>query len=182
MVETEADKHVGLPRQVFTDPYPALPKLAAATITRAIRLREEAEDEDKASASALDEIFAQAAMLARFADAERAYGSPLVIQRTAEARTALLVGCGESFVGVLMPIRPEVEQIAQHRSWQAAWLRRLPTPDPEAVSMPAVPAKPRQGADPDGDAEDTDPSLYVPQPEDEPELFRSEDEPALQDA
>ena len=138
MVETEADKHVGLPRQVHADPYPAVPKLVAATVTRAIQLWEKAVDDGVAGASALDELFVRASLIARFAAAERAYGQPLVLQRSAEARSAMVVACGESFQGVLMPIRPTEEDIIRHRGWQEAWLRRLPDPDQEAVPMPAA--------------------------------------------
>ena len=171
MIETEADKNVGLPRQVFTDPYPGVPKLVAATIARAIRLREKAEDDGQAGASALDELFLRARLFGRFGKAEDAYKQPLVMQRSAESRAAFAVACGESFVGVLMPGNPEPEQLAQHRGWQDAWLRRLPDPDLESVPMPDVPVKGKP-VDVETDA-DAGPGpgqaaagLYVPDPDD----------------
>lgn len=136
MIQTSADKYLGLPRQVFTDPYPDLPRMVAGAMQKAIRLREQAEDTGTAGEAALDELFAQASLLTRFGAAERAYREPLVIQRTAEARTALLVSCGESFTGLLMPIRPDDEYVARYRAWQAAWLRRLPEPGDVPVTMP----------------------------------------------
>jgi len=136
MIETEADKHVGLPRTVHVDPYPSVPKLLAASIRTAIALRESAEDAGQAGEQALAELFANASRLARFAQAEKAYKEPLVIQRTAEARGALLIGCSESFVGLFMPVAPSPEDVAEHRGWQAAWLRRLPEPDDTPVAMP----------------------------------------------
>ena len=140
MIETEADKSLTLPRVVFTEKYPSVDKLIAQGIRQAMALRERAEDEGSTSDAAVEEVFATAALIGRFDAAAGAYRKPLVIQQTAEARTALLIACGESFAGMLMPIRPQPEDLAQHRTWQDGWLKRLPEPDEQPVAMPE-PAK-----------------------------------------
>jgi hypothetical protein len=139
MIETEADKHVGLPRSAFTDPYPDVPRMIAGAIWKSTTLRRAAEETGAAGEDLLDPLFLSAVLLGRFAAAERAYRRPLVMERTAEARGALLIGCGESFVGLLMPVRAEDEQVIEHRGCQSAWLRRLPEPGPEHVAMPDAP-------------------------------------------
>jgi Ftsk gamma domain len=136
MVETDADKSLTLPRLVFTDKYPAVAKIVAGGIRQAVALRERAEDEGATSDAAVEELFTSSALIGRFDAAASAYREALVIQRTSEARTALLVSCGESFVGMLMPIRPDEDRIARHRDFQRGWANRLPDPDDVPVVMP----------------------------------------------
>lgn len=96
----------------------------------------------------------------RMTEAAAAYGEPLVVEPTGEAST-LLVLCGESFVGLLMPLRPSEDvQIAQKQA-REAWLERLPgrdavtvrslrdldTPDPEADAGAPDADEPMSGAD-----------------------------------
>lgn len=59
-----------------------------------------------------------------FATAAAAYGEPLVIEPTEDARR-ILISCGESFLGLLMPIRDE-EVAANLNAWREGWMRRLP--------------------------------------------------------
>jgi hypothetical protein len=120
-----SDKQLRLPRNP-AEKFPSVPKLMAGAIEKAQALR----------ASVADEVCANGTFLARFKGAADAYGEPLVVQQTAEARAALLVACGESFVGLIMPVSPEPEAMVRIRGWQDAWLRRLPAPDETPVAMP----------------------------------------------
>lgn len=141
MIETDADKSLTLPRLVFTEKYPDVGRLVAGGIRQAVALRERAEDEGATSDAAVEEVFTNAALIGRFDAAASAYKQPLVIQRTAEARTALLMSCGESFVGMLMPIKPGDDALAEHRGWQAGWVRRLPAPGDVPVTLPEMVAE-----------------------------------------
>ena len=92
MFAISTDKQLRLRREVFEDAYPAVRKMIAGGITRAIRLRSAAELDGVADEAAADEVFASADLLGRFTAAQSAYKHPLVIQRTAEARSAWLIG------------------------------------------------------------------------------------------
>jgi hypothetical protein len=59
-----------------------------------------------------------------FGAASSAYGQPLVFDVASEVG-AILVTCGESFIGALMPIRQDDETTGKLASWHAAWVRRL---------------------------------------------------------
>ena len=157
MFAISTDKQLRLRREPLTDKYPAVRKIIAGGITRAIRLRSAAELDGVADEAAADEVFASADLLGRFKEAQAAYKHPLVIQRTAEARAAWLIGVGESFVGMLMPFRVSEDTLAEHRDGQRGWLRRLPSPDPAPVAMPEGPAVDLDDLDkPTGDANGDD--------------------------
>jgi hypothetical protein len=66
-------------------------------------------------------------MLKLFAAAAAAYGEPLSIEPTADERR-ILVSCGESFLGLLMPIRIEDGSAmeTQLKTARDGWMRRLP--------------------------------------------------------
>lgn len=66
-------------------------------------------------------------LLSLFSTAATAYGEPLVIEPTADARR-ILISCGESFLGLLMPIRVEEgsSEAAQLKGWRDGWMNRLP--------------------------------------------------------
>jgi hypothetical protein len=153
MIQMDADKQLRLPREQLTEEYPAVRKLIAGGLLRAVLMRQAAEDSGQASDTALEEIFANAAMIGRFDAAASAYGERLVLQRTAEARTALLVSCSESFIGMLMPITPDDRALAELRDWQRGWLTRLPQPDEEPVQMPEPPAEADETAEEPGSGE-----------------------------
>lgn len=70
-------------------------------------------------------LVADGTKVALFAAAAKAYEQPLVIEPTGEGK-ALVISCGESFLGLLMPMRQDDEGDARHAAWRAAWLRRLP--------------------------------------------------------
>ena len=137
MIETEADTHHQLMRTVFVDAYPAVDKLIARCLVEAMGLRERAESSGQVGDAMAEEVVAQAAMFGRFDAAASAYGEEWAIARTREARSALLISCGESFLGILMPIKPSEDDMAKRREWQRAWVRRLPEPVAEPVTMPS---------------------------------------------
>lgn len=74
--------------------------------------------------------------LTRFAAAGSAYGAPIEVAHTSEARRALLVKVGESFLGLLMPLNLSGDAQEASASHLAAWSRRLPEPLGVPVEMP----------------------------------------------
>lgn len=118
----------------------------------------------------LREVWWRAEHLARFRAAERAYGHPLVVTRP--LGVLWLIRCGESFLGLIAPVRPDDKAQASARGWAEDWRRRLPAPgrltewrvgrDGYAFGDPA----PARDADDDGDqpvqAERLDLEVEVP--------------------
>lgn len=137
LFDLPTDRHLQLPHAP-AEKFPDIRRLIAGGIARAVALRENAEDTGHADAANVDEVFTNAAFFTRFAHAAKAWDAPLVVQRTSEARAALLMSCGESFVGMLMPINPDAETVADQRDWEQAWIRRLPAPLSAPVAMPAA--------------------------------------------
>lgn len=75
--------------------------------------------------------------LARFQAAQRVYGHPLVIDRTPGPATMWSVRCGESFIGLICPVRPDEDALAEDARWVEDWSRRLPsttTPPPASFA------------------------------------------------
>lgn len=166
MIELKGDAHHQLLRQPAADDYPDLRLIVARCVKEATALRERAELHGALGEAAAGEVFTRADLWSRFKDAASAYGDLQVIERTREARSAFLVSVGESFRGVLMPVTPEPEDVAQHRAWQQDWLRRLPTPEETPVGMPAAPPPKGATAATDGDDEDRTPGpADVPHPD-----------------
>ncbi|MHA7270419.1 hypothetical protein [Arthrobacter sp. HLT1-20] len=66
-------------------------------------------------------------LLQLFAHAAAAYAQPLAIEPT-ELKSRMLISCGESFLGLLMPIKAEEgSEIANDLlGWKAGWFNRLP--------------------------------------------------------
>ncbi|WP_433592294.1 hypothetical protein [Nocardia sp. CA-145437] len=63
--------------------------------------------------------------LARFKVAAAAYGSSVAIEARGEGR-ALLIRCGEAFLGVMSPRRLTEDDVQRAGEWAEAWGRRLP--------------------------------------------------------
>lgn len=63
---------------------------------------------------------------ARFIHAEKAYGTEGLQIRTTSASRAELIGCGESFLGLLFPVPVTDEDAERMKEWNEAWDRRLP--------------------------------------------------------
>lgn len=72
-------------------------------------------------------------LLALFAKAAAAYDEPLVID-PAGNNAAMMISCGESFIGMLMPMRSDAEVEAKFNGWHTDWLERLGEGD---TSIPA---------------------------------------------
>jgi hypothetical protein len=135
-------KLIELPVGKPADNYPDLRKLLAGAVETATRLQAQARRDGWAADTASAEVFTRPQMVARFNAAGTAYGDLLVLQRTSEARVGLLVTCGESFVGLLMPVPPDEETLGKLRDTHRAWLRRLPAPDLDVpVAMPVPPTQ-----------------------------------------
>lgn len=64
-------------------------------------------------------------MMARFKHASNTYGHALVIEAHSASR-AILIRCGESFLGLMMPTRLGDTERTEIRDWSEAWARRLP--------------------------------------------------------
>lgn len=69
-------------------------------------------------------LTANSSMVNLFHAAGRVYGRPLVIETTGKG-SALLISCGEDFVGLLMPMSEDQDRVATENAWRAAWHRRL---------------------------------------------------------
>ena len=69
-------------------------------------------------------LAAQGRLVKLFATASAAYCEPLLIEPTDDARR-ILISCGDSFLGLLMPMRSE-DMAATLDDWREGWLRRLP--------------------------------------------------------
>lgn len=167
MIEVKGDSHHQLLRQPLAEEYPDLGKVVARCIREATALRERAHLDGALGEAAAEEVFARADLMSRFTAAAAAYsGSTLAIERTREARSALLISVGESFRGVLMPVRPEDDEVASHRQWHQDWLRRLPDPDDVPVSMPDRAAAPQPAPSDDEDRRPGPDDVPLPDPDD----------------
>lgn len=74
-----------------------------------------------------ERLVAAGRLIRIFAAASAAYGEPLVIEPTEDARR-ILISCGESFLGLLMPIRSEDGSTVANElnEWRSGWMNRLP--------------------------------------------------------
>ncbi|PKV80865.1 DNA translocase FtsK [Nocardia fluminea] len=97
--------------------------------------------------------------IARFKAASSAYGDPLEVEAHAGVR-ALLVRCGESFLGLLMPRTLASSERDRMTEWSSGWDRRLPGIAAAARSELATSAGPVQVEPVDLDA-NPDIDLYL---------------------
>lgn len=104
-------KSLTLPRYPDESNFPEVPRLVAAALAR--------------PPVQSQRLVADGKKVALFRAAARAYNQPLVLEPTG-ANTALLVSCGESFIGLVMPIRQDEENDLRHAAWRQAWEKRLP--------------------------------------------------------
>lgn len=113
-------KALVLPRYATEENFPRLEQVIAAKLTAKLSGR----------AEAADRLITSGQLLGLFGKAVKAYGQPLVIDPGGEAG-AMLLTCGEAFVGLLMPQRPDESTTAQITGWHAAWLQRFQDRAPE---------------------------------------------------
>jgi hypothetical protein len=107
-------KSLTLPRQPQSHTYPDIPMVFSRTLGR--------------RPSKAPRLVANGVLMALFATAARVYGRELTLEPTGTSNT-LVIACGESFLGLLMPIRLDDEKKCQLDDWRDAWLRRLPESD-----------------------------------------------------
>ncbi|WP_315913600.1 DNA translocase FtsK [Arthrobacter sp. lap29] len=105
-------KTYAIPRTKIDAPFPNIPRLIRQTI---VGDRKEAP-----------RLAAAGTLLGLFVTATKVYGDALIIEPTG-ARSALLVSCGESFIGLLMPrdIGDDTEEASQAKTWREGWFNRL---------------------------------------------------------
>lgn len=74
-----------------------------------------------------ERLAVQGRLLRLFTTAATAYGEPLVIEPTADAGR-ILISCGDSFLGLLMPLRVEegTDGARELDGWRQGWMNRLP--------------------------------------------------------
>lgn len=114
-----AGKQLTLPRYQIEDNFPSIANLISAKLLT--------------GGQGVDRLVANGDMVALFVQATKAYKEPLVIDPNGAAG-AMLITCGESFIGVLMPIRPDDERIAQINAWHGAWIARFAEREPELAT------------------------------------------------
>lgn len=112
-------KALQLPRYPMEENFPDVANLIRVKLTVA--------------AQATERMITSGQMLGLFMKASKAYGHPLVIDPGGEAG-AMLITCGESFVGLLMPVRPSEEETARIKGWHLDWLQRIADREPELTS------------------------------------------------
>lgn len=94
-----------------------------------------------------------------FNTASTAYAEPLILEPTG-ANGAVIVSCGESFIGALMPVRFDEAGTARLDDWRKNWVARLPVvsvqdplegiPEPDKAGND-IPADVTPDGEPDGD-------------------------------
>jgi len=122
----DADMELKLPLLPPADNFPDVRRLMAASIGNA----------DLITGTVAEPTVMRPVLVQRMVKAARTYGAPLSWSPTSEARTALLAEVGESFVGLLMPIKPDDSSQALASAARLAWSARLPEPLSTPVPMP----------------------------------------------
>lgn len=107
-----------LPRMTADDGFPNLPALFAKV--------------HHGTPTVLDGMAVSARFLARFKAAGACYHEALLIEATSGSK-ALTIRCGESFLGVLMPVHADDDTDTKHSEWRQAWASRLPHPTMEVA-------------------------------------------------
>ncbi|RYZ32431.1 MAG: hypothetical protein EOP01_01145 [Propionibacteriaceae bacterium] len=105
-------KQLVLPRLPMHENYPSIGKLMRVALTRE-------------AAGDAPTVWTNPRLLSLFRAAGAAYSSPLILEASGET-TTLVVRCGESFLGILMPVRPGEDEAARAAQWRRGWLDRLP--------------------------------------------------------
>lgn len=103
-------KALQLPRYPMEENFPNVANLIRDKIT--------------SGAQSAERLITSGQLLGLFMKAATAYGESLVIDPTGETG-AMLITCGESFVGLLMPQRADEDVTAKINGWHADWIERL---------------------------------------------------------
>lgn len=73
------------------------------------------------------DFWLNAPLLKRFESAQSAYGYPLIFEPRSDVKTpALIVRCGESFLGMITQSRADHQALAEAKGWVEGWNERLP--------------------------------------------------------
>jgi hypothetical protein len=127
-----AGKQLKLPRCPVTEKFPDV-----AQLLRGMLLREPKPAE---------RVITNPAFVKLFLAAAACYGHPLVLDPSGSAG-AMLVTCGESFVGLLMPKNPDEETTAKIYGWHTAWVSRIDEAPPAAKPIAVAPEAAIEHAD-----------------------------------
>jgi hypothetical protein len=103
-------KQLQLPRYPMEDNYPDIAKVISEKLAK--------------GPESTERLLTSGSMLGLFMKAAAAYGEPLVIDPAGDAG-AMLISCGESFVGLLMPLRADDDTVAEINGWHFDWLKRI---------------------------------------------------------
>ncbi|HJQ00108.1 MAG TPA: hypothetical protein VJ851_00780 [Jatrophihabitans sp.] len=103
-------KSLRLPRYPMEEHFPSVALLIREVLTRTVKSTER--------------LIANGKLYGLFVKASDAYGQWLVIE-PAGSSSAILYTCGESFVGMLMPVRGDDDTYERINGWHADWLERL---------------------------------------------------------
>jgi len=103
-------KSLSLPRYPDESNFPSVSKLIADTLTK--------------DATAPERLVTSGKFMGLFTHAAKAYGESLVMDPTG-SKSALLISCGDSFIGLLMPVALDEEEAAKVNGWHSDWLTRL---------------------------------------------------------
>lgn len=112
------------------------------------------------TAEAAKRLSVQGKYVALFKAAAAAYAEPLVIEPTG-ANGSLVVSCGESFIGALMPVRHDEVGTARLDEWRAAWVRRLPVVGVQDELEPLPDPDDDAGQDDEADGHETGATVHV---------------------
>lgn len=104
-------KSLSLPRYPTDGNFPDLQQVALTALT-------------KPGETGVERLFASGSLIALFKAAASAYGEALALEMTGH-NDALAVSCGESFLGLLMPIKPGEDAESEADAWRSSWLIRL---------------------------------------------------------
>lgn len=105
-------KEVTWPRLATEDQFPDIPALVAGMLASA----------GSSNAAALH---TSGRLLGLFKAASTVYDKPIVIEPTSATHGALVLSVGESFLGLLMPLKPSEEDLAEQKEWRRGWEERL---------------------------------------------------------
>ncbi|WP_280454140.1 DNA translocase FtsK [Nocardia brasiliensis] len=90
-------------------------------------------DQHDSGPTLLADMIVAGELLARFKAAANAYGAPIEIEAHSASR-GLLMCCGESFLGLLMPQRRDPDD-HRARDWAQGWDRRMPEIVAAAIAL-----------------------------------------------
>lgn len=109
-------KSLQLPRYPVEENFTDIPTLMAAKL--------------QARRKPADRLITNGKLLALFTHAAAAYAEPLVLDPSGEGGS-IFITCGESFLGLLVPLRPDEQTVAKITGWHADWVNRLRTVRPD---------------------------------------------------